>query len=100
MPTYEYVCTKCGEGLEAVQSFSDPPLTKCPNCKGTDHSRELVGGYVGLTCNSCGAGYMIDLEDPFPITKLPSRYVPTSSVPSLEGFVAAAIRKLTEKWIR
>ncbi|HVV77018.1 MAG TPA: FmdB family zinc ribbon protein [Mycobacteriales bacterium] len=34
MPTYEYVCTKCGEGLEAVQSFSDPPLTKCPTCKG------------------------------------------------------------------
>jgi len=34
MPTYEYVCTKCGEGLEAVQSFSDPPLTKCPQCKG------------------------------------------------------------------
>jgi putative FmdB family regulatory protein len=34
MPTYEYVCTKCGEGLEAVQSFSDPPLTKCPACKG------------------------------------------------------------------
>jgi putative FmdB family regulatory protein len=34
MPTYEYVCTKCGEGLEAVQSFSDAPLTKCPACKG------------------------------------------------------------------
>ncbi|HWA65251.1 MAG TPA: FmdB family zinc ribbon protein [Mycobacteriales bacterium] len=34
MPTYEYVCTKCGEGLEAVQSFTDPPLTKCPACKG------------------------------------------------------------------
>jgi putative FmdB family regulatory protein len=34
MPTYEYVCTKCGEGLEAVQSFSDPPLTRCPACKG------------------------------------------------------------------
>ncbi|HEX3898751.1 MAG TPA: FmdB family zinc ribbon protein [Mycobacteriales bacterium] len=34
MPTYEYVCTKCGEGLEAVQSFSDLPLTKCPACKG------------------------------------------------------------------
>ncbi|HVT64356.1 MAG TPA: FmdB family zinc ribbon protein [Mycobacteriales bacterium] len=34
MPTYEYVCTKCGEGLEAVQSFNDPPLTKCPACKG------------------------------------------------------------------
>ncbi|MBV9871211.1 MAG: FmdB family transcriptional regulator, partial [Frankiaceae bacterium] len=34
MPTYEYVCTKCGEGLEVVQSFSDDPLTKCPACKG------------------------------------------------------------------
>jgi putative FmdB family regulatory protein len=34
MPTYEYVCTKCGEGLEVVQSFSDEPLTKCPACKG------------------------------------------------------------------
>jgi putative FmdB family regulatory protein len=34
MPTYEYVCTKCGEGLEAVQSFNDPPLSKCPLCKG------------------------------------------------------------------
>ncbi|HVY09002.1 MAG TPA: FmdB family zinc ribbon protein [Mycobacteriales bacterium] len=34
MPTYEYVCTKCGERLEAVQSFNDPPLTKCPACKG------------------------------------------------------------------
>jgi putative FmdB family regulatory protein len=34
MPTYEYVCTKCGEGLEAVQGFNDPPLTKCPRCKG------------------------------------------------------------------
>ena len=34
MPTYEYACTKCGESLEAVQSFSDAPLTKCPACKG------------------------------------------------------------------
>ncbi|HTR68996.1 MAG TPA: FmdB family zinc ribbon protein [Mycobacteriales bacterium] len=34
MPTYEYACTKCGETLEAVQSFSDAPLTKCPACKG------------------------------------------------------------------
>jgi putative FmdB family regulatory protein len=34
MPTYEYVCTACGEGLEAVQKFSDPPLTVCPDCQG------------------------------------------------------------------
>jgi len=32
MPTYEYRCNKCGEHLEVVQSFSDDPLTECPNC--------------------------------------------------------------------
>ena len=34
MPTYEYACTKCGERLEVVQSFSDAPLTVCPACRG------------------------------------------------------------------
>ncbi len=34
MPTYQYACTECGEQLEAVQSFSDPALTECPNCGG------------------------------------------------------------------
>ena len=34
MPTYEYACRNCGEHLEVVQSFSDDPLTECPNCKG------------------------------------------------------------------
>ena len=34
MPTYEYRCNSCGEHLEVVQSFSEKPLTKCPNCKG------------------------------------------------------------------
>ncbi len=34
MPTYQYTCTECGQRLEAVQSFSDPALTDCPNCHG------------------------------------------------------------------
>ncbi|RIQ19452.1 FmdB family zinc ribbon protein [Jiangella rhizosphaerae] len=34
MPTYQYVCTDCGEPLEAVQKFSDDPLTECPACGG------------------------------------------------------------------
>jgi putative FmdB family regulatory protein len=34
MPTYEYRCISCGEHLEVVQSFSDKPLAKCPNCSG------------------------------------------------------------------
>ena len=34
MPTYQYQCTACGEGLEAVQKFTDDALTECPNCQG------------------------------------------------------------------
>jgi len=34
MPTYQYACTSCGEELEAVQKFSDEPLTECPACGG------------------------------------------------------------------
>ena len=34
MPTYQYTCTECGEPLEAVQKFTDAPLTACPACGG------------------------------------------------------------------
>jgi len=34
VPTYQYVCTACGDPHEAVQSFSDPSLTECPSCGG------------------------------------------------------------------
>ena len=34
VPTYQYTCTECGEPLEAVQKFSDDPLTVCPVCGG------------------------------------------------------------------
>lgn len=35
MPTYQYRCTECGHDLEAVQKFTDDPLTECPQCHGT-----------------------------------------------------------------
>lgn len=34
MPTYQYQCTACREGLEAVQKFTDDALTDCPACGG------------------------------------------------------------------
>ena len=34
MPIYEYECTKCGKVTEAMQKFSDPPLTECEHCHG------------------------------------------------------------------
>lgn len=32
MPIYEYQCQSCGHKLEALQKFSEAPLTECPNC--------------------------------------------------------------------
>ena len=34
MPTYQYRCTSCDTDLEAVQKFTDDPLTDCPECDG------------------------------------------------------------------
>jgi putative FmdB family regulatory protein len=34
VPTYQYACTACGEQHEAVQAFTDAPLTDCPACGG------------------------------------------------------------------
>lgn len=35
MPTYEYLCAKCGEQFQVQQSFSDPALKKHKGCGGT-----------------------------------------------------------------
>jgi putative FmdB family regulatory protein len=34
VPTYQYVCTDCGTQLEAVQKFTDEPLTVHDDCGG------------------------------------------------------------------
>ena len=33
MPTYEYLCDKCGHEFERQQRISDPPVKSCPSCK-------------------------------------------------------------------
>jgi len=34
VPTYQYTCTDCAEPVEAVQKFTDEPLTICAACGG------------------------------------------------------------------
>jgi putative FmdB family regulatory protein len=34
VPTYQYTCTDCGEPVEALQKFTDEPLTVCAVCGG------------------------------------------------------------------
>ena len=51
MPTYEYACTACGHRLEAVQSFSDEPLSECPEC---GSALRKVYGAVGIVLKGSG----------------------------------------------
>jgi putative FmdB family regulatory protein len=34
VPTYQYLCTECGGQIEAVQKFTDDPLTVHDDCGG------------------------------------------------------------------
>lgn len=51
MPTYEYACTSCGHHLEIFQSFSEEPLTTCPNCGG---DLRKVFGSIGIVLKGSG----------------------------------------------
>ncbi len=53
MPTYEYVCEKCGQEFEKFQSMVDAPLEVCPKelCAGKKWGRGKVKKKI-----SAGAG--------------------------------------------
>jgi putative FmdB family regulatory protein len=63
MPTYEYVCTKCGHEFETVHSISSPALTTCPEAQcarkkwGHGPVKRKVGGGAGLLFK--GGGFYI-----------------------------------------
>lgn len=41
MPIYEYQCDSCGANFDAIQKFSDAPLTECRQC-GAEGVRKLL----------------------------------------------------------
>lgn len=51
VPTYQYACSQCGHQFEAFQSFSDHPLSECPQCKG---AVKKVFGAVGVVFKGTG----------------------------------------------
>jgi putative FmdB family regulatory protein len=51
VPTYQYACTACDERLEAVQKFTDDPLTVCEVCGG---SLRKVYSPVGIVFKGSG----------------------------------------------
>ena len=51
MPTYEYECQHCHQRVEAVQKFSDTPLSVCELCGG--ELRKVFSG-VGIVFKGSG----------------------------------------------
>ena len=63
MPTYEYVCSKCGHEFEKFQPIADDPLKVCPKdlCAkkkwGRGAVKRKIGGGAGLLFK--GSGFYI-----------------------------------------
>ena len=63
MPTYEYICEKCGHEFETVQSMSAKPLRNCPedSCAqkkwGRGKVKKKISGGGGLLFK--GSGFYI-----------------------------------------
>ena len=63
MPTYEYICEKCGHQFEKSQSISANPLTACPKeeCAqknwGKGKVKRMISGGAGLLFK--GSGFYI-----------------------------------------
>ncbi len=78
MPTYQYRCTQCGTELEAVQKFSDPALTECPECSG--HLRKVFSA-VGVVFKGSGF-YATDSRSSKSATKPADTASETKSTPA------------------
>lgn len=57
MPTYEYICRKCGFEFEQFQRMSAEPLKICPKCGRASVQRKISGG-AGLIFK--GSGFYVN----------------------------------------
>jgi len=53
VPTYEYLCEKCGYEFEKFQSITAKPLRKCPSC-GKSGAKRLIGTGAGVIFKGSG----------------------------------------------
>jgi putative FmdB family regulatory protein len=56
MPTYEYLCSSCGNTWEEVQRISEPALEVCPKCSKRTAKRQISAGNFILK----GGGWYAD----------------------------------------
>lgn len=53
MPTYDYECDACGHKFEEMQSMTEEPLKKCPECK-KKKLRRLIGTGAAIIFKGSG----------------------------------------------
>ncbi len=90
MPTYEYVCAKCGHEMEAFQPMQDQALKQCPACKRRTLRRK-VGGGAGLIFK--GTGFYINDYKKKPATKSEPTEAKPASKPTETKPAASAAAK-------
>ncbi|HAV21558.1 MAG: zinc ribbon domain-containing protein [Bacillota bacterium] len=81
MPTYEYMCQKCGV-FEEFQRMSDEPLSHCPKC-GSPVKR-LISRNVGIIFKGSGF-YVTDNRSDDYKKRADSERKDTSSANSLDA---------------
>ena len=87
MPIYEYRCNKCKEQFEVIQKFSDPLLSKCPECSG-----EVTKLISQCTFHLKGSGwYATDYA------KKEREIVPKAEQPKMEASADATPKTKTEE---
>jgi putative FmdB family regulatory protein len=78
MPTYEYECQSCHQRVEAVQKFSDTPLSVCENCGG--ELRKVFSG-VGIVFKGSGF-YKTDSRSSSSASTTPNATTPAATTPA------------------
>ena len=63
MPTYDYICSQCGERFEHFQSMTSATLTQKPNCEEAKCKvKRVISGGTGLIFKGSGF-YLTDYKN-------------------------------------
>ena len=63
MPTYDYICSECGERFEHFQTMTSSVLTQKPNCEQEECAvKRVVSGGTGLIFKGSGF-YLTDYKN-------------------------------------
>jgi len=88
MPTYEYLCEKCGHQFDKFQSMMDSALTVCPKDRcaqkkwGKGRVKKLISGGAGLLFKGSGF-YITDYRsDKYNAAAKKDSSTPTTPVPA------------------